>query len=118
MLDTVLPRKNANKKTDEEGIVDFTAFYDGISLLKFGKKEIHTKRYYTDQRQSLHRLACQLWSWKWGAECECDLLGYGDSTGPIYEQFERFDYIYGIAKDRSLSIIYLNEDSEEVCLTY
>ena len=113
-----MPRKNANKKTDEEGIVDFTAFYDGISLLKFGKKGDPHEKIFTLTKDNRYIVwLANFWSWKWGAECECDLtrvrrIQLGQST----EQFERFDYIYGIAKDRSLSIIYLNEDSEEVSL--
>lgn len=113
-----MPRKNTNKKLDDEGIVDFSHFYDGISLLKFGRKGDPHEKIFTLTKDNRYIVwLANFWSWKWGAECECDLsrvrrIQLGQST----EQFERFDYIYGIAKDRSLSIIYLNENSEEVSL--
>ena len=113
-----MPRKNASKKVDDEGVVDFSNFYKGISLLKFGKKGDPHEKIFTLTRDNRFIVwLANFWSWKWGAECECDLtrvrrIQLGQST----EQFERFDHIYGIARDRSLSIIYLNEDSEEVSL--
>ena len=95
--------------------LDLQPFYDGLVLLKFGRKgPAHEKKISLSKDNRTISWKAAILCWKFGASCSVDLetvvrIQKGQSTAP----FQRQEKYFKSAVLNSLSLIYIDEHRNE-----